>query len=144
VNNFIAKQRGFTLIELMIVVAVIGVLAAIAYPSYERAIRKSRRHDGTSTLLDVARNQEIYRNTNASYTTNPALLGMSTESPEHYYHNLTISAGGCTNGIVSCYTVSIVPSAVRDQNKDTIQAFRLNSSGVKERLEYGSWESGWK
>ena len=55
------QQRGFTLIELMIVVAVIGILAAIAYPSYQDQVRKSRRSDGFSALSDLQLAQEKLR-----------------------------------------------------------------------------------
>ncbi|MCP4091353.1 MAG: prepilin-type N-terminal cleavage/methylation domain-containing protein, partial [Gammaproteobacteria bacterium] len=48
------KSRGFTLIELMIVVAIVGILAAIAYPSYQEQVRKSRRADANGALLGLA------------------------------------------------------------------------------------------
>ena len=46
------KSTGFTLIELMIVVAIIGIIAAIAYPSYQDQVRKAKRSDGTSKIMD--------------------------------------------------------------------------------------------
>jgi type IV pilus assembly protein PilE len=53
------RMRGFTLIELMIVVVVVGILAAIAYPSYQNQVRKSKRADGKAELLETA--QELER-----------------------------------------------------------------------------------
>ena len=64
-----SHRRGFTLIELMIVVAVIGILAAIAYPSYQDYIRKARRIDAQSVMLDIQLLQEKYRVNNPSYAT---------------------------------------------------------------------------
>jgi type IV pilus assembly protein PilE len=55
------KQRGVTLIELMIVVAIIGILAAVAYPSYQDSVRQSRRSDGASAATAVQLAQENFR-----------------------------------------------------------------------------------
>lgn len=53
-NSFIADSRGFTLIEVMIVVVIIAILAAIAYPSYQEQVRKSRRADCAGALTSLA------------------------------------------------------------------------------------------
>ena len=68
-------QIGFTLIELMITVAIIGILSAIAYPSYESYVRKSRRVDAKNALLDLASRQERYFSVNNKYSTTAADLG---------------------------------------------------------------------
>jgi type IV pilus assembly protein PilE len=61
------KRRGFTLIELMIVVAIVAIIAAVAMPSFFGQIRKSRRADAVSALSQVMQAQERYRADNSSY-----------------------------------------------------------------------------
>lgn len=77
--------RGITLIELMIVAAIIAILAAIALPSYNRYARESRRVDGQSALHQIALAQEKHRSTNATYTTSLATLGLGDNSPDGHY-----------------------------------------------------------
>ena len=62
------KQKAFTLIEVMIVVAIIGILAAIAYPSYQQHIIKTRRASATACLVELAQFMERYYTTRMSYT----------------------------------------------------------------------------
>lgn len=62
-----AMRAGFTLVELMIVVAVIGILAAVAYPSYVEYIRQARRADAQSALLELAQFMERRYTTTGSY-----------------------------------------------------------------------------
>lgn len=61
------KSRGFTLIEIMIVVVIIGLLAAIAFPSYQNQIRKSRRSDGHIALTNIAQRLERCYTVNGAY-----------------------------------------------------------------------------
>lgn len=61
------KALGFTLIELMIVVAVIGILAAIAYPSYQDSVRKSRRGQGKADMVELAQRAERFYTVNNTY-----------------------------------------------------------------------------
>lgn len=129
--------RGFTLIELMIAIAVIGILAAVAYPSYVDSIRKSRRSDGQSALMEAAQKLEAHRARNATYTATLSDAKISATSPEGHY---TIAIVGCP--IASCYTLTATP--VGDQAEDTVQGYRLYSTGKKEVSSDGStWSDGW-
>ncbi|MEW8458818.1 MAG: type IV pilin protein, partial [Candidatus Thiodiazotropha endolucinida] len=101
------KQRGFTLIELMIVVAIVGILAAIAYPSYVDSVRKGRRNDGMNALLDAAQKLEVVRARTGSYQTTLAAANISDTSVEGYYGNLNIVAVTADCPIVSCYVIEV-------------------------------------
>lgn len=68
-------MRGVTLMELMIVVVVIGILTAIAYPSYRQYVAKAKRNEAKSALLQIATLQERYYLQNATYTADMTKLG---------------------------------------------------------------------
>ena len=98
-------KNGFTLIELMIVVAIVGILAGIAYPSYQDSVRKSRRADAKGALMGFANAMERYYTENNTYlgaagtTATPANTGapriFATKSPidgGKTFYNLTINA----------------------------------------------------
>jgi type IV pilus assembly protein PilE len=76
----VTASKGFTLIELMIVVAIIGILAAIAYPSYQEYVRKSNRAEASVALMESAQALERYYSIQGSYTKS----GSATEIAEVY------------------------------------------------------------
>jgi type IV pilus assembly protein PilE len=82
-------QRGFTLIELMIVVAVVAVIALIALPNYSDSVRKSRRADAMAGLSRLQQLQERYRGESTGYAATaasvPGSWGWSSSSPEGHY-----------------------------------------------------------
>ena len=102
--------KGFTLIELMIVIAIVAILAAVAYPSYLDSIRAARRADAMDALLTLQNLQEKYRANNTTYGT-LAQIGGSAASSDGYY-TLTVSDNTAT-----VYTLKAL--ATGDQANDT-------------------------
>ncbi len=121
----ISKSRGFTLIELMIVVAIVAILAAVAYPSYLDSIRAARRADAVDTLLTLQNLQEKYRANNTTYGAAAdigiAADGTSTSTDGHYTvavagvsavaYSLTATATGAQAADVRCAVITLAVSA---------------------------------
>lgn len=98
-------SKGFTLIEVMIVVVIIGILASIAYPSYQEYVRRTNRAEGQAFLQDLAARQERYFSQNNIYTTDPSKLGSGTGSETGRY-TVTITAPAGSGG----YLLTAAPS----------------------------------
>jgi type IV pilus assembly protein PilE len=126
-------QSGFTLVELMIVVAIVAILAAIAYPSYAQQVRKGRRVDAKSAMLDLAARQEKFFVTNNRYSVSGLSLNYGSEFP------ISLVTGGVTSytmtvtqGAVTDYTITATP--VGDQINDPCAIYQFNNFGVQSNL----------
>jgi type IV pilus assembly protein PilE len=93
-------MRGITLIELMIVVVVIGILAAIAYPNYQEFSARAKRNEARSALLALATNQERFYLNNNTDPQDLTALGFSTTptaTPETGYYTIQVTAADASN-----------------------------------------------
>jgi type IV pilus assembly protein PilE len=86
------RARGFSLIELMIVIVIVGVLSAIAWPSYQDYVRRGNRSAAQSFMLTIANRQEQYLLTNRSYAATTAALNLTapTETSGRYTFSITL------------------------------------------------------
>jgi len=121
------KQNGFTLIELMMVVAVVGVLMGVAYPSYQNHMLKTKRSDCKAGLMRVADLQERYYLRNNTYAADTAtLFGAAGQqlSPEEVCE-LVVTSGDSN-------TFVLTANALGGQLNDTgCTALTLNQAGTK-------------
>lgn len=125
------STRGFTLIEVMITVAIVGILAAIAYPSYQSYILRSHRSEGMALLSEAAARMERYYAQNSTYATaTPSRLGLTstanatTVNSANGYYSLSLGTPSATT-----YSLSATPQNA--QTADTCGILTLDSTGLR-------------
>lgn len=131
-----ATVRGFSLIEVMIVVVIVAILAAIAYPSYSNHVLRTKRSDGKMLLNRIAAEQERFftargRYSNALTAAKPDGLGFTSDQSEQGCYTARIALAG--DGL--SYVLEAAPNATGgcgDQTRDTeCGTLTLTSRGVK-------------
>lgn len=117
-------MAGMTLIELLIVVVIVGILASVAYPSFQEQVRKTRRADGKAMLMQTSQQLERCYTRFGSYNDPGCGVALPVDSDEGWY---TISADALT---ASSFTLDAAPQD--DQVKDArCGALRLSSTGLQ-------------
>jgi type IV pilus assembly protein PilE len=127
-----ALARGFSLIEVMVVVAIVGILAAVAYPSYTNYLIKGSRAAAQSHLMDLALAQQQYLNDTRGYASTIDELNVATPTSVSDFY--TIGAPSVT-GAPPTFTLSAVPISTK-RNKDD-GTLTITHTGVK--TPAGKW-----
>jgi type IV pilus assembly protein PilE len=134
------QAGGFTLVELMIVIVIASTLLAIAIPSYLDKVRKSRRVEAKTALLDLAGREERFFNTNNTYSSTPSDLGYAGGTVTSFpmpvassYYQVDVAFTPVALGpplVAPTYTITA--TAINDQLKDTqCQTFTLTNTGLQ-------------
>ncbi len=125
------KPSGFTLTELMIVVAIVAILAAIAYPAYRDQVQKTRRSDGQVKLMEILQAQERYFTENNIYTADLTDLGYATatnvESDEKFYKISAGTGAAPCDALTRCVELTATAQGAQTADGD----LTLNALGQK-------------
>lgn len=129
-RKFIFRSDGFTLIELMITVAIVAILAAVAYPSYQEHVRKGFRAAAQEHLMDIAHRQQQYFIDNRSYAADLATLNMTTSADLANRYDIAIALAA---GPPPTYQITATAKGPQAADVD----LGLNSAG--EKTPVGKW-----
>ena len=143
------RARGFTLIELMIVVAIVGILAGIAYPSYMDHVRKGNRAKAQAFLMDVAQRQQNYLIVHRQYAESLTQLGFKDASGDLYIgpelsslssaYNMTGLNLGVDQGPPPAFTMKLTATGMQTSDGDLC----LSNAGARLRHCGGAEEATW-
>lgn len=132
----VRRAQGFTLIELMVVVAIVAILASIAYASYQNQVMKTRRAAATTCLQERAQFMERYYTTNMTYAgaPNPA---QCADIANHY----TIAfSGGVT---ATAYSLTATPQGVQATRDTGCGTLSINQNGLRGKTGSGTVDECW-
>ncbi len=136
----VGGSAGFTLIELMIAVAVVAILAAVAYPSYVDQVRKGRRAEAQAVLLEASQFMERFATENQRYDQNlagtavalPTGLATAPKASTTVHYNVSLQSKTQTT-----YVLQAVPTG--SQASDTCGTMTLSQTGVTTPSTSSCW-----
>lgn len=135
-------QNGFTLIELMITVLIVGILAAVAYPSYSEYVVKSNRSAAESFILGVANKQEQYMLDARQYATTLAALSISS-LPTEVSGKYTVAITADNAAAPPTYTITATPIGTQLARDTKCGAVTINQAGTKGENGTGTVADCW-
>jgi type IV pilus assembly protein PilE len=143
------RSRGFTLIELMIVVVIMALLAALGYPSYGAYITKSKRQAARNVIYQIADRQEQFFLDNKTYAPNLTAMGFAANSVGIDDDGQITTSGDAdrtyvldlTNAAATTYTVRAVPQLIHASRDTDCMTLTLTHTGV--RAQSGAGDNCW-
>ncbi|MBF0339649.1 MAG: prepilin-type N-terminal cleavage/methylation domain-containing protein [Magnetococcales bacterium] len=133
------QSRGFTLVELLITLAIIALLSAVALPNYQESVRKSRRADAQQLMVAIASREEIFLLDAMSYTNSFTTLNFTHDgwscantTCSNSFYSITVTPGA---GNPPSFTITATPSATQASDG----TLTLTNTGAKTRNNISGW-----
>ena len=119
--------RGFTLMELIIVVVIVGILTAIAYPNYQQFVARAKRNEAKAALLKIATNEEKYYLQNSNFTLDMTRLSFSTDPfvTDSGTYSVTVTAADASNFL------AVATYQNTDSEAGKCLTFKIDGRGTK-------------
>jgi len=143
VSNQMRRHHGFTLVELLIVVAIVGILALVSYPSYQNHVRKTKRADAKAALTELVNRQEKFFGQCSKYADNITAafplkfgdcdgkgLGASASSPDKLY-TLSVASTGATDYTLTATAASGTTQVDDKPSGQDCTKLTISATGVK-------------
>jgi type IV pilus assembly protein PilE len=140
------KKNGFTLIELMIAVAIVGILAAIAIPSYTAYVKRANRTDATRTLSSIAQALERCYSQNFTYSNTAPFVCAANNgpvvSPQGYY-TIVVNVVPAAPPTPESYNLTATPIAAPQTQDTACATFTVDSTGKQTATPAGNTKTCW-
>ena len=131
-----ARARGFTLIEVMITVAIVAILAAVALPSYREHVRKSRRAEAQAYLMALASRQQQFLLDTRGYAPSAATIGLLAPANVAAAYDVVVVA---VAGPPPTFRLTATPKASTDQVHESCGTLGIDQSGAKTAAAATCW-----
>lgn len=132
----LARTPGFTLVEMIIVVAIVAILVAVALPSYRDYVRKSRRAEAQAYLMSVAGRQTQFLVDTRSYAATLATINIAQPPNVAASYNVTLAAAG---GPPPTFLLTAAPKPGTDQVSERCGTLTIDQTGAKTASVTGCW-----
>ncbi|MDP3033172.1 MAG: type IV pilin protein [Rhodocyclaceae bacterium] len=126
-------NKGFSLIEVMIVIVIVGILASVALPSYQQYLLRGARAEAQSHMMDIASRQGQFLIDNRAFAASVSALGMTTPTSISSKYTISMTADAAP----PIFTITATPSG--SQTRDTCGTLTLNNAGAKTPSTGSCW-----
>ncbi|HWI13550.1 MAG TPA: type IV pilin protein [Burkholderiales bacterium] len=137
IHNTARRRKGFSLIELMITVAVVAIIGAIAYPSYQNHLRKGRRASAQAFIMDLANREQQYLLDARNYAVgSAALTTLNVSPPSDVAAHYSVTIGPAAASTPPTFLITATPTSTAQSADGTLT---LNEQGNKTRAGQAGW-----